>query len=341
MLLNDILKEFHPVVKDLSFSERKHAVDFMDPHIFSFFSILLQLVNRIPYVEGEQGGVRMLDLPFFHQPQNLELYKRWEQVFARQQLQVSDQYAHLRDPIAVNALLDGSLFQCILDRQHIHSLPDKKKQQLKEGIWHVGNVLKVLCNNSHIEERYVRLGRFVFRNAFLKLRYLNSELVRSIVQFESVCDAAREKRVERDGKAQVKLPAEAAVWSDLDLTPWHEAVATASQQVAAACADVEDAVASLAALDSADQELVRVLAGFDGSVMDKVQAKAQRLALLRGLNNCSFHAASSSVPEYATLRLVGLLTWFVTALQPAQLKWISAYLMEAFEADLISEEGVA
>lgn len=358
MVFNRLLNEFHPIVRDLSLNERKSTVEQMDTHVFVFFSILIQLVARTPYEADEHGeSVPILSLPFFSLPNHAEIYNRWEGIFAEQQASIPEEYAHLRDPVKPGVVLDGSLLQCILDRNYIHTLSDNKKQQLKQCMWHIGNVLKVFTNCSHTEDKYVRVACFIFRNAFNKLRYLNAELIRGIVQFDSVCDADKEKRIEKEQGCLAPMPPEAKIWTDLDTTPWEKAMLNAIahfRDVLSAGSippqeivhHIEVYADQFAALLPVDWEVIKLSATFNAS--DK--SAEQRLRIVHALCKCSFATSYSSNvgkvhPSITSemvpmLRLIGLMIWFCATVQPSQLSWFAAYLSVLHDEEQLSEECV-
>jgi hypothetical protein len=107
----------------------------------------------------------------------------------------------------------------------VHTLHDEElKQEMKEMIWHVGNVLKILKNASIIEQRYHRVGHFIISNAFLKLKYLNSELIGAIIDFDNVASADLEKRTDAKATTRKKKPVQAQNWSDLYRLSFHDAI---------------------------------------------------------------------------------------------------------------------
>lgn len=220
MLLNDIVEEFNPVISLLRVNEKRRNVEIMDPHVFSFFSILIQLIGRTP---AKKHGVKLLDLHYFSHQHHRDLFDRWARKFEEQQrILDSKGFSHLKNPVPAGVELDGTFFQCAIDRNYVHSLDETLKQEMKQMIWHVGSVLLLLNKASHLEPHYNRVGHFLFRNAFEKLRYLNSELIASVIDFANIAAAEAERRT--DVKAVIpKLP-QAMDWTDLNRSSWSAAI---------------------------------------------------------------------------------------------------------------------
>ena len=105
---------------------------------------------------------------------------RWQGLFADLQAQCPE---HLRDsvpPVLADGVtptpLDGTLFQCLLDRHFVHTLSDDGKQNIKEKLWHLGEVLQVVHNTLWVNNAYYSALTIVVRNAFKKIQYVNTEL---------------------------------------------------------------------------------------------------------------------------------------------------------------------
>ncbi len=220
MLLNDIIEEFVPIIAPLSLNEKKRNTEIMEPYIHSFFSILIQLIGRTPV---KRHGVKVTDLAYFHHQNHRELYDRWASKFAEHQSVLDAKgYSHLKNPVPPGTELDGTFLSCAIDRHFIHTLDEASKQDMKQMIWHVGSVLLILNKVAHVEPEYNRVGHFLFRNAFEKLRYLNSELIASVIDFDNIAAAEAERRI--DAKSAIIKPQQAQDWTDLSRISWSEAI---------------------------------------------------------------------------------------------------------------------
>jgi hypothetical protein len=238
-----------------------------------------------------------------------------------------------------------------------------RKQQVKAQLWHAGNVVRTLKNCSWPEERYNRVAFIIFRTAFEKIRYLNSELIRGKIDFPDVSSLEREKRVE---DAVIPRSPEATFWSDnsevenasLSANSWTVALGKfmpgyvyfpfraylyiyilsyfaldrcvkrlqeGGAAAAAADKDKRPVTASFHALSSKDQPLVEVL--HDWNVKDAGHVKRVAQA-----------AEWSSYAGKDSARLIGLLMWV------AQYKGAAArlplYLKECFDNDVLPEEAI-
>jgi hypothetical protein len=236
MLFPQIMSQFGDLVRDISLNEKKLTNEKMEAAVFRFFVVFVLLVNRTPYAEAlataakqahltaavaveegatdmSKGAVRLQDLQYFALPAHEQWLGEWMEHFERtQRVDIPDRWAGLRDPVGPEVELDGTFMQCILDRRCVHLLSDQRKQQIKAQLWHAGNVLRMLKNCSWPYEPYNRVAFIVFRTAFEKVKYLNSELIRGKIDFTDVSSGDREKRTDADGV--VPRPLEAALWFD-------------------------------------------------------------------------------------------------------------------------------
>lgn len=159
------------------------------------------------------------------------------------------------DPVPPGTDLDGTFFECAIDRKYVFTLDEVKKQEIKHTLWHMGTVLKTMNNSLIVDAQYVNVNYFVFRDAFEKLRYLNSELIHDIVHVKDVSSFDVERRT--DTAADVQRPPESELWTDLDTSPFNEALHTVLSQGAktqVASLSLRDALLSTNALVRAEAE---------------------------------------------------------------------------------------
>jgi hypothetical protein len=248
LLFPEIMGQFNEIVKDISLNEKKLSNDKVESAVLKFFVVLALLVNRTPYEaaaataakhkptmseaaaaaaashgpvnpetgELTLGAIKLQDLQYFQLPAHQQFLAEWRCIFSNaQNKQIPARWAStLRDPVGPEVDLDGTFFQCILDRRSVHLLSDERKQQIKAQLWHAGNVLRSFKNCCWPEEKYNRVAFLVFRTAFEKVKYLNSELIRGKIDFADISSLEREKRV--DSGMVILRPLEAALWSDND-----------------------------------------------------------------------------------------------------------------------------
>jgi hypothetical protein len=213
MFFDCIVREFYPIVRDFPINDRRFKLDVMEPHIHGFFVILLTLVCRTEWRHRDEFSrqpEKLSELVYFSVDSRRELLQRYQKFFAIQQGSfehdrrdpsinweipvIPDQYAYLRDPVSPEKELDGTLLQCCLDPAFVHKLDDLHKQEIKEQIWRLGNILKLMNDYAKTEEKYVRVAYFLFLNAFKKMKYLLSELVVLVIDFSDCAAYASEKR---------------------------------------------------------------------------------------------------------------------------------------------------
>jgi len=299
-LLGDIVTEFHPFVQKMSFLEKRVKAELLDPLVFNFFLIIVVLVDRTPYKAG-QGAMSIFDVPYVAtNPQRKATVEQWEQKFADMQASIPVELrGSLADPVVPGVLLDGTFLQCLLERSYIHLLGDELKQEMKKKLWRSGEVFKILCNccwpEMEVEQQpmFQRVAFFIFRTAFLKLRYLNSELIRYVIDFDDVSAAEFEART--DSAAGIVKPALAQPWSDNDVyeatemrpNTWATAVEYGLQR----CSDVanmpvtpQHVTESFQALSVSDLALLVLLTNKEDAGRTRFDA-ASLLTVVRTLAN--------------------------------------------------------
>lgn len=236
MLFPLIMQKFGSIVSDISLNEKKLTNEKVEAAVFRFFVVLVLLINRTPYADAlataakqahltpavaaeegatdmSKGAVPLSELQYFALPSHDQWLQEWMGHFERMQLtDIPDHLASLRDPVGPAVVLDGTFLQCILDRRCVHLLSDERKQEIKAQLWHAGNVLRMLKNCAWPEESYNRVAFIVFRTAFEKVKYLNSELIRGKIDFVDVSALEREKRT--DAESAIPPPQEAELWFD-------------------------------------------------------------------------------------------------------------------------------
>ena len=237
VLFPEIMSQFFDIVKDISLNEKKLTNDKMEAATLQFFVVLVLLINRTSYADAAasarkqagsvvadaddttaamaSGAIRLQDVQYFALPAHNQFLKEWTGLFKDAQTRmIPDQWSSLRDPVGPDVDIDGTFFQCILDRRCVHLLSDLRKQEIKAQLWHAGNVLRTFKNCSWPEESFNRVAFVIFRTAFEKVKYLNSELIRGKIDFVDISSLEREKRV--DTEATIVRPLEAQLWSDND-----------------------------------------------------------------------------------------------------------------------------
>jgi len=206
---------------------------------------------------------------------------------------------------------------------------------MKAQIWQLGNTLMNLANccwpePDHEQLLYHRVSYFIFRTAFVKLRYLNSELIRRVIDFDDISAMARESRVEA---TDIPRPATAEVWSDnsfyeddaLEPNPWSVALercaerlrdfAKATEEETGKAPDAKVTYAEATRLLSIfcslklkDRVLIEMLSAQD-FLTKELSAHLQDVAV--AVSGCSFASTSP-------LHKIGALAWLCTRSKVAE-----------------------
>lgn len=347
MLMSHLIEEFDDFVRTLNLREKRRNQELMDAKLNDFFSILVQLVGRTawkpsPDPENIPHPPKLHELPYFANDEGrMGLFQRWERLFASVQADIPEEFAHLRDPVTPGTDLDGTFFQCAIDRKFVLTLGEVKKQEIKKQLWHVGNVLKTMNNALILEDTYVMVNYFVFGDAFKKLRYLNSELIHDIVNFDDVSSYDFEKRT--DTEKDVIMPKEADLWTDLETVSWHTAIEKVVEKaaplrekllhkskavVSAAEDDLRDAMFVFTALKDADFDLIRALVTWNLRQEDHAEVVAGAIA------KCSFASGRGTRAQ----DLLGVASWIASAVKK-EVRMLPLYAREL--ADLEDQEAGA
>ena len=195
-LLPDICDFMSPFAFSLS---EKRNQDRLITFVSSFFSILLQIVDRHPCKEGE---VPLHENPFFTESKPRELYDSWGEKFKKQQDSIPEYLSHLRSTVPPGTPLDGKLFQCVLDRKYmLKKLNYTERQEIKARMWNVGNVLKTMHNTLWPFKEYFDLLEVITRACFRHIFYLNKELITAQINFPNV--SAMEFEARKDNSEEV------------------------------------------------------------------------------------------------------------------------------------------
>jgi len=216
-LLPELIDDFRPLTALISETKR----DKVEGVVFQFFACLLNLVGRCAPMEG---GLVLHENPFFSLGDRKATFEKWAKLFASIQNECPE---HLRDPVqpflpdGSPTPLDGTLFQCLLDRNFVHTLTDDGKQNIKKKLWHLGEVLQSMHNALWVNNKYYSVLTLITRNAFKKIQYVNTELLAAVIDFDNVASASRESRTDTDAVA-LKPSEKALPWSDCSVEEGSE-----------------------------------------------------------------------------------------------------------------------
>jgi hypothetical protein len=359
-LFAEVVEEMRPMAGLISESNKEKGVMVTD----FLLSILLVLVDRNrakPDAESFQEG------PYFKtNEERTAVLQKWEAMFAGVQQALPEE---LRDPVGpfeadgtTPTRLDATLFNCLQDRNYCHTLSDNDKQNVKDRLWRLGQVLKVMHNCSWPNNTYYAIIVHAARKLFKSVKYINGELIRGMVDFENVTDVAYETRggdVKAAAKAAEGLSNKvtvAKVWTD-DMPPqepsqpvqplsWCAAVSRAKDRLPATPSDADVSALQMAfsslwaerpkmsdtqkARDG-DAKLLTLLASFEdkGTKADAVGA---------ALAACS--AGNPALPGSSVQHTLAVFVWFVSEYRPSVLARSPLYLKALWEGDLAETEDV-
>ena len=159
-----------------------------------FYSIILQLIDRTPYIYDKHTNLPPLQQHTLFSnthPNEQKLFQEWSELYLNDQNDIPHYLAdHLKNKVVPGTLLDATLFYCILDKEYIHTLSEDKKKEIKQRIWHVGSTIKIIHNCIWSNNRYCNTMINCLRTCFRCLYYLNTELMRGQINFPDVSAAA-------------------------------------------------------------------------------------------------------------------------------------------------------
>merc|ERR1712070_235198 len=187
-----------------------------------------------------------------------------------------------------------------------------------------------------------RISFHIFRNAFKKCMYLNSELIRGIINFQDVSSNAVELRT--DTKQNIIMPPEARLWSDnefpreesFEANPWHTAIELAVKRLEATeeAIDVRNTIDAFVSLEKCDALFVQ---------------KTRNLAFPRDIKDIGKHSSEiataiseCSQSQTSSLHKIGVLVWFCLIFKNGLLgkgKFL-VYLKAMYDDDLLPEEDI-
>ena len=203
----DFCDFMQPIACTLS---EKRNQDRLLTFVSSFFSILLQIIDRVPCKIGEPP---LHENPFFTETKPKELFDQWGEKFKNQQSKIPEYLSHLKSNVLPGTDLDGKLFMCVLDRKYmINKLNYQERQEIKARMWKVGNILMAMHNVLWPINKYYNLLEVITRACFRHIYYLNKELITAQINFPNISSMDFESRT--DNSTDTVKPKEAEMWRD-------------------------------------------------------------------------------------------------------------------------------
>lgn len=252
-LLPQLLDEMKPIADTVcrNINEGKDKTK-LNAALNKFFPIILQLIDRVPCKAGEEA---MHECSFLSRDQleRRHLFDKWSQIYKEEQDSLPDEISHLLSPVRPGDPLDSKLLKVIL-QESIDGVLDADKQEVKQRLWKVGNILLVMHNIVWTNTQYHDTLEAILRGAFKRCLYLNSELIRGIINFDDVSSYNRESRT--DTSENVTMPRSIATdndrkecrWKDNDnyeapsvhANEWNIAIQTGIERMRSWCNDNKD-----------------------------------------------------------------------------------------------------
>jgi hypothetical protein len=205
-LIPEIYEEMLPISRNLSEKRNPKGILELVP---SFFVTMILLCDRHPCKEGD---ISLEDLPYFKQERNMTHLTKWQSLFESDWNQYPAHLEHLRSDVTPGTPLDSILLRSVIDRNFCFTLTDSVKQELKQRMWSIGTILRIMHNSLWPHSAYFNVLESILRACFNHLKYLNSELVRAQIDFDNLAEFERESRT--DNAYQVVPPKEMSLWSD-------------------------------------------------------------------------------------------------------------------------------
>ena len=208
-----LLPDFYSFMLPIAFSlSEKRNQDRLITFVSSFFSILLQIIDRVPCKEGETP---LHENPYFTESKPRELFDLWGEKFKNQQEKIPEYLSHLRSPVKPGVPLDGKLFMCVLDRKYMfEKLNYTERQEIKARMWKVGNVLMTMHNVLWPAKEYFDVLEIITRACFRHVFYLNKELVTAQINFPNISSMDCESRTDGNASTVIAKPLHAGLWRD-------------------------------------------------------------------------------------------------------------------------------
>lgn len=227
----------------------------------------------------------------------------------------------------------------------------------------MGNVFKNLANCCWPEEDdessgmlYHRVSYFIFRPAFLKLRYVNSELIREVINFDDISACDRERRSDNE-KKHFDPPEALYPWFDnthyeedsITSNPWTECISCAVVHLKEFCTNspsemaIDKQVSNLTKVwknlsdttTCSDTKLLRALSNKYSMTADGIKLALKNIAAGVAKATASYHDGKAS-----SFHMIGVLSWICLRQSKVYKPYFVAILKEMFEEDLIDEEAI-
>lgn len=377
-LLPEIVAEFKPMTAGISIrgqtgGDKGDGASKVEGVVFTFLACLTIIVGRCP---ASEGGLVLHENPWFEQGDRRAMYEKWYKLFADTQADFPERLAHLRDtvgpflPDGSPMPLDGTLFQCLLDRNFVHTLSDDAKQTIKGKLWHLGEVLKNIHNSLWPNNNYYTVLALILRTSFKKIQYVNTELLAAVINFPNVASLSRESRTEGETKKSAAgVPEKAGLWSDctevetteIRATPWTSAIGTRNPNLIFCIRSVTQhphtKIQQTNIVGAAER--LKKMHETAASVITADLTKMQRIFVALKSMSESDHLlmklvaygrddvkevaaamASCTPARVSSQHNIGALTWFCFELRPTAHKRFPMYLKELYDTEKVDEAAI-
>jgi len=346
-LLPRLLDELEPisrtVVRDINEGKDKAKLNVA---LNKLFPIILQLIDRVPCKQGEEPMHESSFLSEDHLERRT-LFDRWGQIYKEEQDTLPDEISHLRSPVRPGDPLDGKLLKVFL-QESIDGVSDSDKQEVKQRLWKIGNILLIMHNIVWTKNQYFEVLEAILRGAFKRCLYLNSELIRGIINFDDVSSFDRETRT--DKSEDVTIASNIATdsdrkvcrWRDNDnfeassirIQEWDVAISTGIERMRNWCNDNKDNLSKI----NDERKRVRIsfhcLTNEDELLISLGEhAEPSVDGIARAVGTCSYGKKSHR-------HRIDILCWLLTNLFPTLVRKFPIYMQKMNENEYVDEDTI-
>ena len=304
-----------------------------------FFPVILQLIDRVPCKDGDTPMHESSYLSEDHLERK-NLFDKWGKIYAEEQESLPESLSYVRSPVKPGEPLDGKLLKILL-QENLDGILEKDKQALKERLWKVGNILLTIHNIVWTFTPYFEVFEAIFRGAFKRCFYLNSELIRGFINFDDVSAQDRESRTDTAENAKMANNI-SSKWADNDnyephsifTNPWNTAIKTGIERMRTWCAN------NSADLSKVNDERKRVRMAFPClTIEDELMISLGENAA-PSVDGIAKAISTSSLGKKSQRDRIDILCWLLATLFPSLSKKFPIYMQKMHENDYIDETTI-
>lgn len=338
-LLPKLLDEIEPIsrgiVRDITSGKDTSKLNVALNKILPF---LLQLIDRVPCKEGEVPMQESSYLSEDHLDRK-NMFDKWGKIFKGEQETLPESLSYLRSVVKPGDPLDGKLMKILL-QENLDGIMEQDKQELKARLWKVGNILLTIHNIVWTYTPYFEVFEAIFRGAFKRCFYLNSELIRGFINFDDASSQDRESRTDSAETAKMASTV-SAKWADNDnyeppsifINPWNVAIKTGIDRMRSWCANNTD-------LSKVNEERRRTRLSFQCLTTDDELLLSLGENAAPSVDGIARAISTSSLGKKSQRDRIDILCWLLSTLFPSLAKKFPIYMQKMHENDYIDEATI-